>query len=116
MKQSPTNNYPTRNKNSGKIYTKHLIYSVYVSGFVIQLGMGMLVPVLPTFISDLGVGIALVGLGVSGILIGNTIFDIPSGLLVGKYGHKKVMIAATLILAVTSILTGFIDNFVIFFL
>ena len=80
MKQSPTNNYTTRNKNSGKIYTKHLIYSVYVSGFVIQLGMGMLVPVLPTFISDLGVGIALVGLGVSGILIGNTIFDIPSGL------------------------------------
>ncbi len=76
----------------------------------------MLVPILPTFISDLGVGIALVGLGVSGILIGNTIFDIPSGLLVGKYGHKKVMLAATLILAVTSILTGFIDNFVIFFL
>ena len=76
MKQSPTNNNQDRIKNSGKIYTKNLIYSVYVSGFIIQLGMGMLVPILPTFISDLGVGIALVGLGVSGILIGNTIFDL----------------------------------------
>ena len=79
MKQSGTN---TNNAQNGdKIYTKSLIYSVYVSGFIIQLGLGMLVPILPTFISDLEVGIALVGLGVSGILIGNTIFDIPSGLL-----------------------------------
>tara|TARA_B100000029_G_scaffold180468_3_gene178250 strand:- start:77272 stop:78402 length:1131 start_codon:yes stop_codon:yes gene_type:complete len=76
----------------------------------------MLVPILPTFISDLEVGIALVGLGVSGILIGNTIFDIPSGLLVGRYGHKKVMLSATIVLATTSILTGFVNDFALFFL
>ncbi|MQG39989.1 MAG: MFS transporter [SAR202 cluster bacterium] len=114
MKQSGTN---TNNAQNGdKIYTKSLIYSVYVSGFIIQLGLGMLVPILPTFISDLEVGIALVGLGVSGILIGNTIFDIPSGLLVGRYGHKKVMLSATIVLATTSILTGFVNDFALFFL
>ncbi|MDA1257638.1 MAG: MFS transporter [Chloroflexi bacterium] len=71
----------------------------------------MLIPVLPSFIEEMGVGVGLVGLGVSGVLIGTMFFDVPAGLLVGRFGHKKTMLTGTAMLGAFALLTAFATGF-----
>lgn len=71
----------------------------------------MLIPVLPSFLEELGVGVGLVGLGVSGVLIGTMIFDVPSGLLVGRFGHRRTMLVGTALLGVLALITAFTTSF-----
>ncbi len=78
---------------------------------MLQIGVGMLIPVLPSFIEEMGVGIGLVGLGVSGVLIGTMIFDVPAGLLVGRFGHKQTMLVGTALLGVIALATAFTTDF-----
>ncbi|MFL2764370.1 MAG: MFS transporter [Dehalococcoidia bacterium] len=102
--------------SDNQIYSKRLFFSVLVPSFFVQFGVGMLLPIEPIFISDLNVGIALVGLGLSGILIGNTLFDIPSGIMIKKIGHDKTMLLSVFIVSISSIITGFVSSFLIFFI
>ncbi len=71
----------------------------------------MLIPVLPTFIEEMGVGVGLVGLGVSAVLIGTMIFDVPAGILVGRFGHKRTMLWGTALLGVVALVTAFTTAF-----
>ncbi|MCH7907498.1 MAG: MFS transporter, partial [Chloroflexi bacterium] len=96
---------------SGRFGRSSLLWTLYVPSFLLQIGVGMLIPVLPTFIEEMGVGVGLVGLGVSGILIGTMIFDVPSGLLVGRFGHSRTMLAGTALLAVFTLITAFSTSF-----
>jgi len=102
--------------SNNQIYSKRLFFAVLIPSFLVQFGVGMLLPIEPIFISNLNVGIALVGLGLSGILIGNTIFDIPSGLLIKKIGHDKTMLLSVFIVSISSIITGFVTSFLMFFI
>lgn len=102
--------------SNNQIYSKRLFFSVLVPSFLVQFGVGMLLPIEAMFISDLNVGIALVGLGLSGILIGNTLFDIPSGILIKKIGHDKTMLLSVFIVSISSIITGFVTSFLVFFI
>ena len=96
---------------SGRFGRSSLLWTLYVPSFLLQIGVGMLIPVLPTFIEEMGVGVGLVGLGVSGVLIGTMIFDVPSGLLVGRFGHSRTMLAGTALLAVFTLITAFTTSF-----
>lgn len=71
----------------------------------------MLIPVLPKFIQEMGVGVGLVGLGVSGVLIGTMLFDVPAGLLVGRFGYKRTMLAGTALAGVFAVMTAFTTGF-----
>ena len=102
--------------SNNQIYSKQFFFSVLVPSFFVQFGVGMLLPIEPIFISDLNVGIALVGLGLSGILIGNTLFDIPSGIMIKKIGHDKTMLLSVFFVSISSIITGFVSSFLIFFI
>ena len=80
-------NYFTLEKLRHLIPNKYLILTAYFPAFVIQISTGMLIPVLPLYIQEIGGGLELIGLGVAAVLIGNTIFDIPAGFLSQKYGN-----------------------------
>tara|TARA_Y100000590_G_scaffold16347_1_gene19704 strand:- start:921 stop:2132 length:1212 start_codon:yes stop_codon:yes gene_type:complete len=102
--------------SDNRIYTKKLFFSVLVPSLLVQFGVGMLLPIEPIFISNLDVGIALIGLGLSGILIGNTIFDIPSGILIKKIGHDKTLLLSVFVVSISSIITAFVSSFLFFFI
>jgi len=91
-----------------------LLWILYVPSFLLQVGVGMLIPVLPSFIEEMGVGVGLIGLGVSGVLIGTMVFDVPSGLLVGRFGHKQTMLVGTAALGLLALVTAFTSSFAIF--
>lgn len=88
-----------------------ILWTLYVPSFLLQVGVGMLIPVLPTFIEEMGLGVGLVGLGVSGVLIGTMLFDVPAGLLVGRFGHKRTMLVGTALLGIATLLTAFSTSF-----
>ena len=96
---------------AGRFSRSSLLWTLYVPSFLLQIGVGMLIPVLPSFIEEMGVGVGLVGLGVSGVLIGTMIFDVPSGLLVGRFGHSRTMLAGTALLAILTLITAFTTSF-----
>ena len=109
-------NYFTSEKLRHLIPNQYLILTAYFPAFVIQISIGMLIPVLPLYIQEIGGGLELIGLGVAAFLIGNTIFDIPAGFLSQKYGYKKLITISILIQIILSILTPFASNFTLFFL
>ncbi|MDP6823693.1 MAG: MFS transporter [Dehalococcoidia bacterium] len=115
MSSSSHNTRPVRSSGGsgghGGFGRSSLLWTLYVPSFLLQVGVGMLIPVLPSFIEEMGVGVGLIGLGVSGVLIGTMIFDVPSGLLVGRFGHKQTMLWGTISLGVLALVTAFTTSF-----
>jgi MFS transporter, DHA1 family, tetracycline resistance protein len=59
---------------------------------VLALAEGMLVPVLPLYVADLGAGFALVGLALAAEAIGMLLGDVPAGSLLRRFDRKTVML------------------------
>jgi len=93
-----------------------LFWTIYCPSFLLTLSISLLIPILPTFIEQMGVGIGLVGLGISAVLIGNMLFDIPVGLIISNQGKKKSMFIGTILMIIFPILIIFNDNFTMFFI
>ncbi|MBM04297.1 MAG: hypothetical protein CL766_05880 [Chloroflexi bacterium] len=93
-----------------------LFWTIYLPSFLLTFSISLLIPILPSFIKELGVGVGLVGLGISAVLIGNMFFDIPVGLLISKQGKKRSMLFGTLLMIFFPLLIITNDNFSIFFI
>ena len=66
-----------------------------------------MLPILPRFSSDLGAGIGLIGLVIAAHGAGQMAGDVPSGILVSRFGRQKAMLVAMLGMAVSSVGAGF---------
>jgi MFS family permease len=67
--------------------------AVYVPTVVLALAEGMLVPVLPLFVAEMGAGFALVGLALAGEAIGMLLGDLPAGALLRRVDRRVAMLA-----------------------
>ncbi len=87
-----------------------LIWSVYAPSFLLSLGQGILIPVLPLFAGadegGLGGTALIVGLAVSGRHIGTMIFDVPAGICVSRFGLKKTMVVGVGLFALAAVGAG----------
>ena len=70
----------------------HLLWSVYIPALLLSFGTGMLVPVLPLYVRSFETSYALVGLVLAAQGIGTLVGDVPSGVILGKLGHKWAMV------------------------
>ena len=71
---------------------RELWRAVYLPTVVLSLAEGMLVPVLPLYVADLGAGFALVGLALAAEAIGMLLGDIPAGSILRRFDRKVVML------------------------
>lgn len=71
-----------------------LVVLVLVTFFVISFLTNIIGPLIPDIIRDFGISQTLAGFLISSFFIAYGIMSIPSGMLVEKWGEKKVMIAA----------------------
>ena len=92
------------------------IWVLYFPGMLFQLSMGLTTPILPTFIGEFESNIALIGLGVSSLIIGSTIFNLPAGIIAGKLNYKMTMFISVILMAILSFLTAFAESYQTFFL
>jgi len=108
----PESQNPPERKASVKATIKSLVWSVYAPSFLLSVGQGILIPVLPGFASkELGATVAMVGLVISARHIGTMIFDVPAGVLVTRLGLKRTMIAGVVLFGIASVWAGLSPSF-----
>ena len=103
---------PSSSRTSVRSTVRSLIWSVYAPSFLLSMGQGILIPVLPGFAKEeMAASIGLIGLVVAARYIGTMIFDVPAGILVGRIGLRKTMTAGVLLFGVAAIWAGMSPNF-----
>ena len=81
---------------------RRLVVPLYLPSFLLSLGQGILVPTLPLFAYSFGVSFTLVTLAIGVQGFGTLVASVPSGFLLARAGGRRVMIAGTAVVAVSS--------------
>ncbi len=82
---------------------RSLVLSVYLPSFLFSVGQGAILPVIPLLALELGASVATAGLVMAVRGLGTLVLDVPSGLVVSRFGDKGAMIAGTLLVTVTAV-------------
>jgi MFS family permease len=77
------------------------------SQFAGNLGFGCVIPVLPLFASEIGLGASGVGLIVSAPALTRLLFNFPFGRAADRVGRKPLMVGGQLVTAAASVATAF---------
>lgn len=97
----------TDNGNGAEPFrVRSLTTSVYVPNFLFAIGQGAAIPVIALLALDLGASPALAGAIVALRGIGTMLFDVPSGVLVARFGERRAMVMATGLLGVIAFAIG----------
>jgi MFS family permease len=72
--------------------TRSIVLSLYLPTFFLSFASGMLTPVMPLYARSFEISYALVGVVLAAQMMGNLIGDLPAGILLGKFGHKWLML------------------------
>ena len=83
-----------------------LILTVYLPTFLIALGQGAVLPVLPLLAKDLGAGIGMAGLVFAMRGIGTMVFDVPAGVAASRFGDRRTLLIGAGAIAIVSIGSG----------
>ncbi len=73
---------------------KELVLPLYIPSLLKDLGLGMMLPVIPLYAHSLGAGIAVSGLIVAARSIGAFFFDLPGGAIVSRYNKGTLLIVS----------------------
>lgn len=87
---------------------------VLVTFFVISFLTNIIGPLVPDIIRDFGINQTLAGLLILAFFIAYAVMSIPAGILVEKWGEKKVMIAAFLLSCLGAIIFVSFPNYSIY--
>ncbi len=71
---------------------RRLVLSVYLPSVVMAFGQGLLLPILPLYARAFDASYALIGVFLAGESLGMLSGDVPAGLLVRRWGTKRVML------------------------
>lgn len=85
---------------------RDLVNPVYLPIFASAVGMGMLIPVLPLYLTEEGLSLQVTSVVLAGLGIGAALGGLPAGGLVARYGERAVMIGALVLLAASTALLG----------
>ena len=78
---------------------------ILVATFIVMLGFGAVIPVLPLFVQSQGIDASTLGLIVAGWAIGRLIAEPPSGWWADSHSRKPQMVISLLLVSGTAVLT-----------
>lgn len=82
-----------------------------VAAFIIALGFGLIAPILPQYAVSFDVGAAAASVIVSIFAFTRLIFAPVAGALVGKLGEPRIYVTGVLLVALSTLLCGFVQNY-----
>jgi MFS family permease len=85
--------------------------STYLPAFLLALGTGIVLPVIPALAQSFDVSFGVASGVVTVFLIGNVAATLPAGWLIDRFGRRPVVIAGPLLTAATSLLIVFAESF-----
>lgn len=89
-------------------YTPMII--LIMNMFIMQLGVGMIIPIFPKFMQDFGVSGATLGYLVSAMGLSQFLFSPFAGELCDQYGRKIIIVLGIAMFSVSQFLFGFADE------
>jgi MFS family permease len=88
------------------IVSDRAVTAVVAVAFVLMLGAGIVLPILPLFARSFGVGYAETGVFVSAYAAARLVVDLAAGAAVDRWGERSCAAAGLAAVAVSSLLTG----------
>ena len=76
------------------------------SQFMVNMGFGCVIPVLPLFAAQMGMGAMGVGMILSAPSVSRVMLNMPFGEATDRFGRKPLMLAGQLTTALASVATG----------
>jgi MFS family permease len=83
-----------------------LFPSVYIPGFLMYAAYGMTAAITPLYATSLGGALALAGVVVSMRGLGQLVMNVPSGLIMGRFGNRKLLLISTFCAIAIALFTG----------
>jgi MFS family permease len=83
-----------------------LLFSLYVPTLILSFATGMLSPIMPLYARSFEISYALIGVVLAAQGVGNLIGDIPAGILLGRIGHRWLMVIGVGILGLAMLAVG----------
>ena len=87
------------------------VSAVIIVSFVVMLGLGLVLPILPLYARSFGVTYAAAGLLISGFGVSRLAFDIAAGSLADRFGERRAGTVGLVWLGVCSALAGTAANY-----
>ena len=84
-----------RPRRADEFRIRSILWTVYLPTFLLSIGQGLVIVQVPLLAKELGAGFGLIGVAVAAREIGTMLMDVPSGVMVSKFGSKRTMIAGT---------------------
>ena len=85
---------------------RDLVMPVYVPSVAGTLGIGMLVPVLPLYLRDIGMSFSEVAVVLGAVGVGAMIGGIPSGSVMARHDERLLMVVSLVAMAATTAVLG----------
>jgi MFS family permease len=80
-----------------------LTLSVYLPTFLFSIGQGFVLPIIPLFARERGATVAAAAFVVAMRSLGTMLFDLPSGVVVSRFGDKGAMITGSILVALVAV-------------
>src|SRR6266545_4094724 len=98
-------------RSGSGVYTRQNFLSIYLPSIALAIGTGIIVPVLPVYARSFGVAFEVASLIIIVQQIGHTVSAYPTGMLMDRFGRRKIVLAGPVLLAVSSLLVAFAGSF-----
>ena len=93
-----------------QLSTHPMLLSFYIPALMVSIGTGLLSPNLPLFVKSLGGSYGGVGLVLSAPLLGNLLADVPAGMLLRRWGHRRAMVLGILLTVLMTMLCFWVQT------
>jgi MFS family permease len=80
-----------------------LLLTVYLPSFLVAVGQGAVLPIIPLFAKELGAGVALAGTVFAMRGLGTLVFDLPAGVAVSRFGDRRTLAVSAGVMAVAGL-------------
>src|SRR5574341_739322 len=80
-----------------------LAFSVYLPTLLFSIGEGAVLPIIPLFARERGASVAAAALVVAMRPLGTLLLDLPSGVVVSRFGDKGAMITGSVLVALVAV-------------
>jgi MFS transporter, DHA1 family, multidrug resistance protein len=87
------------------------IVTQFALSFVVMLGLGLVLPILPLYARSFGVGFAAAGLFISAAGVARLVFDILAGSIIDRVGERLSGAGGAFLLAGCSLAAAMVPNF-----
>jgi len=98
--------------SGGGVYTRRNFLSIYIPSIALAIGTGIVVPVLPVYARSFGVAFEVASLVIIVQQLGSTFSAFPTGLMMDRFGRRKIVLAGPILLAISSLLVANSNTFV----